>query len=204
MLSMLTKSAVAAALLATPIAATAQYNDRYDRDDRYEREYRDRQSVSREELRRDRQRIENVREDYRDALRSGDRRDQRDAKRDLRGAYRELAQDRKDYRTYQRYDYNRPDPRVGRYYADNYYRDGSNYQPRRLRASDRVYRGRDNRYYCRRDDGTTGLIIGAVGGGFLGDAVAPGGSKTLGAILGAVGGGALGRSIDRNDGVRCR
>ena len=31
-----------------------------------------------------------------------------------------------------------------------------------LSANDRVYLGRDNRYYCRRSDGTTGLIIGGA------------------------------------------
>ena len=72
-----------------------------------------------------------------------------------------------------------------------------------MNRNDRVYRGYDNRYYCRRDDGTTGLLIGAAAGGVLGQILAPGGSKTLGAILGAAGGGLLGREIDRGD-VQCR
>ncbi|MGE4323316.1 MAG: glycine zipper 2TM domain-containing protein [Sphingobium sp.] len=73
---------------------------------------------------------------------------------------------------------------------------------RHLRDNDRVYRDRDGRYYCKRDDGTTGTIVGALAGGVLGNVVAPGGSKTLGTILGAVGGGVAGRAIDRND-IRC-
>ncbi len=107
------------------------------------------------------------------------------------------------WQQYRRYDYNRVDPRYGTYLADRYYRDGRYYQQRRLTDSDRIYRGSDSRYYCRRSDGTTGLIIGAIGGGLLGQAIAPNGSKTLGTILGGGAGALIGRSIGR-DGVRCR
>lgn len=89
------------------------------------------------------------------------------------------------------------------YYADNYYRDGPNYTERRLARNDRIYRGRDGRYYCRRNDGTTGLIVGGAAGGLLGNIIAPGGSKTLGTILGGLGGAAIGTSVDRNQ-VTCR
>lgn len=108
---------------------------------------------------------------------------------------------REDYR---RYDYDRPDPRYGYYQPDRYYVDSNRYAPRRLGYNDRVYRGRDNRYYCRRSDGTTGLIIGGIAGGVIGDAIAPGGSKTIGAILGGGTGALIGRSIDRSRGVTCR
>jgi hypothetical protein len=91
----------------------------------------------------------------------------------------------------------------GKWYADRYYRDGRHYQPRRLSYNDRIYRGRDGRYYCRRDDGTTGLIIGAAVGGLLGNRIAPGDSRTIGTIIGAGAGALLGREIDRGD-VRCR
>ena len=87
----------------------------------------------------------------------------------------------------------------GEYYAEQYYRDDPRYTERRLHRSDRVYVGRDGRYYCRRSDGTTGLIVGGV----LGNIIAPGGSKTLGTLLGAAGGAAAGTAIDQND-VRCR
>ncbi len=90
-----------------------------------------------------------------------------------------------------------------RWYADRYYRSGASYRPYTLRPDDRVYVGRDGRYYCKRDDGTTGLIIGGIAGGALGNVIAPGGSKTLGTILGAAGGALIGRAIDR-DGVVCR
>jgi hypothetical protein len=144
------------------------------------------------------------RRDARDDRRGDDRRgdDRRgDDRRDYR---RDARDDRQDGRgDYRRYDYNHPDPRYGGYQADRYYRAGGNYRPRRLAANDRIYRGSDNRYYCRRDDGTTGLIIGGLAGGVLGNVIAPGGSKTLGTILGGGGGALLGRSVDRNN-VTCR
>lgn len=107
------------------------------------------------------------------------------------------------YASYRGYDYNRPDPAYNGYYADRYYRDGPRYHERRLGLRDRVYVGRDNRYYCRRNDGTTGLIVGGIAGGALGALVTSGGSQTLGTLLGAGAGALAGRSIDRNN-VRCR
>jgi uncharacterized protein YcfJ len=80
---------------------------------------------------------------------------------------------------------------------------GRYYEPRRLSRNDRVWRGNNGQYYCKRDNGTTGLVIGAAAGGLLGHEIAGRGDKTLGAIIGAVGGGVLGRSIDRGD-VKCR
>lgn len=107
------------------------------------------------------------------------------------------------HRDYRRYDWNRPDRRYGGYHADRYYRDGRYYQPRRLSYDDRIYRGRDGRYYCRRSDGTTGLIIGAALGGLLGNQIARGESNTIGTIIGAGAGALLGREIARGD-LRCR
>ncbi|MFT3976517.1 MAG: glycine zipper 2TM domain-containing protein [Sphingomonas bacterium] len=74
------------------------------------------------------------------------------------------------------------------------------YKERRLNRNDRIYRGRDGRYYCRRNDGTTGLVVGAVAGGLLGNVI---GGDTLGTLVGGAGGALLGRSIDRGQ-VRCR
>ena len=68
----------------------------------------------------------------------------------------------------------------------------------------RTWRGDDGRYYCRRSDGTTGLIIGGAVGGLIGNSVAGRhGDKTLGVILGAGIGALAGREIDRS-GSRCR
>lgn len=61
---------------------------------------------------------------------------------------------------------------------------------------DREWRGRDGRTYCRKSDGTTGLIIGGVGGALAGRAIDTHGSRATGTILGAAGGALLGKSID--------
>lgn len=100
------------------------------------------------------------------------------------------------------YDYNRPDPRYGRYYqANRYYRDG--YEPIRVTRNTRIYRGYDDRYYCRRSDGTTGLIVGAALGGLLGSQLDRGRSNTAGILIGAGAGAVLGREIDRGN-LNCR
>ena len=75
-------------------------------------------------------------------------------------------------------------------------------EPRRLSRNDRVWRGDDGRYYCRRDNGTTGLIIGGAAGALLGREVDDRGSRTLGTILGAAAGALIGKELD--DGVKCR
>ena len=69
----------------------------------------------------------------------------------------------------------------------------------------RYWRGDDNRYYCRRSNGTTGLLIGGVAGALAGRAIDTHGSRTTGTILGAAAGALLGREIDRNRSTaRCR
>ena len=134
-------------------------------------------------------------------LRNADNR--REYRRELRECRRELRQARnRDWRTYNRYDYNRPGP-GGYYYADDYYRDGRYYRERRLTSRDRIYRGRDGRYYCRRSDGTTGLIIGAGVGALIGNSLDGGRSSLLGTLIGAGVGGAIGREVERGN-VRCR
>jgi hypothetical protein len=173
----------------------------------------DRAWANREEVLRSRERLEAERRDVQLAEYYGDRDDVREERRDYKRARKEYQRDARDYQrsrqtaqNWQRgrnYGYNRPDPRYNGYYADNYYRSGDYYRPRPLAVNDRIYRGQDNRYYCRRSDGTTGLILGALGGGVLGNVIAPGGSKTLGSILGGGLGAVLGSSIDRNN-VTCR
>ncbi len=162
---------------------------------------------SREDRREDREDRREARDDRRD-----DRKDRREARHDDRRDYghsrREYQHARRDaradWREHRRYDWNRPDPRYGnRYDAARYYRDDRSYGERRLTRNDRVYRGNDGRYYCRRSDGTTGLIIGALAGGMLGNALDNGRSSSLGILIGAGGGALLGRSIDRGQ-ARCR
>jgi hypothetical protein len=80
------------------------------------------------------------------------------------------------------------------------YHDGGRHYDRRMTRDDYLYRGHDGRYYCRRNDGTTGLVAGGIGGAILGGAI---GGSALATVLGGVGGAALGSSIDRGQ-VHCR
>ena len=125
--------------------------------------------------------------------------DRRDRKADRREAREERREDRREARREARYEARRDYWDASRYYR----RDDWRYRPMRLGRNDRIYRGSDNRYYCRRDDGTTGLIVGGITGGVLGHVIAPGGSKTVGAIIGAGAGALIGRAIDDGD-VVCR
>lgn len=86
--------------------------------------------------------------------------------------------------------------------GDRYYNNGR-YDGRRLSRNDRVWRGNDGRYHCKRDNGTTGLIIGAAGGALLGRMVDTNGDRLLGTLLGGAGGALLGREVDRGD-MRCK
>lgn len=196
-------------------------------------DWRDRRSVSRGEVRQSYNRLLAERRDWQAAQRWGDRRDVREEGREYERARREWHQDRLDLirreaREQRRgwdgrggrfddrrrpvYGYGDPrygygDPRFGynnagwRPEAD--YRYSPAYRSRFMGINEPVFRGYDNRYYCRRSDGTTGLILGAIGGGVLGNVIAPGGQQTLATILGGGLGAALGRSIDRNR-VTCR
>lgn len=87
----------------------------------------------------------------------------------------------------------------GRIYDDR----GRYFEPRRLGRNDRVWRDDRGRWRCRRDNGTTGLIIGAGAGALLGRTIDTQGDRTLGTVLGAAGGGLLGRELDRGY-IRCR
>ncbi|MDN3645815.1 glycine zipper 2TM domain-containing protein [Pontixanthobacter aestiaquae] len=91
----------------------------------------------------------------------------------------------------------------GRGHYRDQYRGDYGYQGQPVYRDTRIWRGRDGRYYCRKENGTTGLLIGAAVGGLIGNEVAGRGDRTLGAILGAAGGAILGRAIDRSN-SRCR
>ena len=66
----------------------------------------------------------------------------------------------------------------------------------------RYWRGDDGRYYCRKSNGTTGLIVGAAAGALAGRAIDTRGERTTGSILGAAAGALLGREVQRE--VKCR
>ena len=83
------------------------------------------------------------------------------------------------------------------------YRDG--YQSSRSYQGSRSYRG-ERAYYdgrCRRDSNAEGTVLGAVGGGVLGNVLGKQGDKTLSTVVGAGLGGLIGREIDKSEG-RCR
>ena len=75
--------------------------------------------------------------------------------------------------------------------------------PQRISRNDRLWRGDDGRYYCKRDNGTTGLVIGAGVGALAGHEIAGSGDRTPGAILGGAVGAVVGREIDRGS-LSCR
>ena len=84
---------------------------------------------------------------------------------------------------------------------DRYDRHGRYVEPRPVSANE-VWQGRDGRYYCRRGNGTTGLVIGAAGGALIGRAIDGGRNRATGTILGAAAGALLGREVQRS--MRCR
>lgn len=102
-------------------------------------------------------------------------------------------------------------PSAGYYDSDRVetgYEPSRYYRPGRetvLSSDDRVYAGNDGRYYCRRNDGTTGLIVGGAAGGVFGNVIAGGHSRTVGTLIGAAAGALAGKAIDQNNSdVRCR
>ena len=179
----LTAAMLAVAAPATPLLAQPDRSE----------QYRDARATERE-----------YRKDLRDADNPREvRRAQREHARNLANADRNARQADRGWRGYGNYDWDRREPGTDRYDAERYYRGGSYYRTRTLAANDRVYRGQDGRYYCRRSDGTTGLIIGAAAGGLLGNAIMRGDSQILGTLIGAAGGAVAGRAIERGN-VRCR
>lgn len=98
------------------------------------------------------------------------------------------------YRDHGRYERSYDNRRYDRGYNDRGYYNGP------------TWRGRDGRNYCRRSDGTTGLLIGGVAGALVGRSIDRYGDRTPGTLLGALGGALLGQAIDKDNGGgrRCR
>jgi uncharacterized protein YcfJ len=96
-------------------------------------------------------------------------------------------------------------PAHGRRAKDRAIYDSRGYyiQPRRITRNSYIWRGQDGRYYCKRDNGTTGLLIGAGVGALAGYGLAGSGDRTLGTILGGTVGAIVGREIDRGS-LSCR
>lgn len=67
----------------------------------------------------------------------------------------------------------------------------------------RYYNGKtwydgQGRLRCKRNNGTTGLIVGAAGGALIGRAVDTQGSRAAGTIIGAAAGALIGREVERS------
>ena len=69
-----------------------------------------------------------------------------------------------------------------------------------------TWRGSDGRVYCRKPNGTTGLVVGGAAGALAGREIAGRGDRTTGTVLGAAVGALLGRHVQRNviSNRRCR
>ncbi len=138
-------------------------------------------------------------------------------KRDAAALDRRLDDLSRNLRWTPRNDWNRPgaggpgrpggwrEPYTTDYDAARYYRNDSRYTERRLTAEEEIYRGSDGRYYCKRNDGTTGLVIGGVGGAVIGNVIDGGRNRVAGTLIGGALGALVGKSIDQNNSdVRCR
>lgn len=90
-------------------------------------------------------------------------------------------------------------------YNNGYYNQGYSNQAYDQGYSNRTWRGEDGRTYCRRSNGTTGLLVGGGAGALIGRAIDGGRNRTVGTILGAAGGALLGREVQRSSSrSRCR
>jgi hypothetical protein len=65
-------------------------------------------------------------------------------------------------------------------------------------AQYRTWQGKDGRTYCKRPNGTTGLIVGGAVGALAGRAIDGGNNRTLGTLAGAAAGALLGREVQRS------
>ena len=68
----------------------------------------------------------------------------------------------------------------------------------------KTWRGSDGRIYCKKPNGTTGLIVGGAAGVLAGRAIDSRGDRTTGTVLGAALGALIGRHVERNVVSKCR
>lgn len=151
---------------------------------------------------------------HRDGRGWHDDRDHRDHRGDSRNqatAYRDGFRD--GVRADNRWDHNdnryRQGPSSYRPYVngsrwDNRsYRTDNRYAYRGNSASSPYWWGSNGQVHCRRQDGTTGLVVGALAGGTLGNVIAREGDKRLGSVIGGTLGAVLGNELAKGN-VRCR
>jgi hypothetical protein len=147
----------------------------------------------------------------RDDRRWDDRRDRRDEARAYRNGYRDgwRAENRRDgwrgqtwrgsnngYRYDDRGNWN------GNWNGNSNYRYPT-WRGASVNGSAPYWWGNNGQVYCRRQDGTAGLIVGALAGGTLGNVIAREGDKRLGSVIGGTLGAVLGNELAKGN-VRCR
>lgn len=97
---------------------------------------------------------------------------------------------------YRLFDWDRPDPALGNYSPETYYNGWSTQQA--LTPKRRIYRGEHGLYFCRHDDGGTGLVWDGQDGRLLYGALPKGGT----ALLRDLPGEALAAAVARGE-IRC-
>ncbi len=60
------------------------------------------------------------------------------------------------------------------------------------------WQGQDGRYYCKRSNGTVGLLVGGAAGALVGRAIDTRGERATGTIIGAAAGALIGREVQRS------
>lgn len=80
---------------------------------------------------------------------------------------------------------------------------GAGYAPQAAYRGGQYWYGPNGRINCRRSDGTTGVVVGALAGGTLGNILAQTGDKTIGSLIGGTLGAILGQELARGNGS-CR
>lgn len=188
-----TAASIAAGLAALTLANPALADDRRERNGRHE--WKDSRSESKAYTR-----------GYREGVRADNRRDNR---RDDSRAYAQGYRD--GVRADNRRDSYRDNYRPGYSYAGSSYSNGWNSAPvyagnsgwRGVSQQNPYWWGANGQMHCRRQDGTTGLVVGALAGGTLGNMLAREGDKRLGSVIGGTLGAVLGNELAKGN-VRCR
>lgn len=128
--------------------------------------------------------------------------DRRDERQDERRAYAAGYRDANRANSYLSGAY-RAQPHYDRaqYGSPTYHNAGAQRYP--SYQSSPYWYGNNGRINCRRSDGSTGVIVGAIAGGTLGNILAGSGDKRMGSIIGGSLGAILGKEIARGNGY-CR
>jgi Glycine zipper 2TM domain len=89
------------------------------------------------------------------------------------------------------------------YAYDNGYRYNDGYRHNaNYNDGPREWRGSDGRTYCRKSDGTVGLVVGGAAGALIGRGLDRGYNRATGTILGAAAGALLGRAVSQKRSCR--